>query len=72
MARRKVRDPSDVPPIEDIERIMKYSKALLSTISAWEAIYKKEVKVAGGPTAFRHAREKSSELHMEHLCKEPG
>jgi hypothetical protein len=28
--------------------------------------------VAGGPTAFRHAREKSSELHMEHLCKEPG
>jgi hypothetical protein len=46
---------------------MKYLKALLSAISAWEAAYKKEVKVAGGPAAFRHAREKSSELHMEHL-----
>jgi hypothetical protein len=67
MARYKARDPGDVPPIEDIERIVKYSKALLSTISAWEATYKKEVKAARGPAAFRHAHEKSSELHMEHL-----
>jgi hypothetical protein len=67
MARRKAWDPGDIPPIEDIERIMKYSKVLLSAISAWEAIYKKEVKAAGGPATFKHAREKSSELHMERL-----
>jgi hypothetical protein len=67
MARRKARDPGDVPPTEDIERIVKYSKVLLSAISAWEAVYKKEVKVAGGAAAFGHAREKSSELHMERL-----
>jgi hypothetical protein len=67
MARRKARDPGNVPPTEDVERIVKYSKALLSAISAWEAVYKKEVKAAGGPAAFGHAREKSSELHMEHL-----
>jgi hypothetical protein len=67
IVRRKVQDPSDVPPTEDVERIMKYSKALLSAISAWEAVYKKEVKAAGSPAAFGHAREKSSELHMEYL-----
>jgi hypothetical protein len=67
IARRKARDPGDIPPIEDVEHIVKYSKALLSTISAWEAVYKKEVKVARGPAAFRHAHEKSSELHMECL-----
>jgi hypothetical protein len=67
IARRKAQDPSDVPPTEDIERIVKYSKVLLSAISAWEAIYKKEVKAAGGPAVFGHAREKSSELHIEHL-----
>jgi hypothetical protein len=67
MARHKARDPGDVPPTVDIERIVKYSKALLSTISAWETAYKKEVKVAGGPAAFGHAHEKSSKLHIEHL-----
>jgi hypothetical protein len=67
MARYKAWDPSDIPPTEDIERIVKYSKALLSVISAWEAVYKKKVKAAGGPAAFRYAHEKSSELHMEHL-----
>jgi hypothetical protein len=67
MARCKARDPSDIPPIEDIKRIVKYSKVLLSAISAWEAVYKKEVKAAGGPAAFGHACEKSSELHMERL-----
>jgi hypothetical protein len=67
MARRKVQDPSDVPPTEDIKHIMKYLKALLSAISAWEAAYKKEVKAAGSPATFGHAHEKSSELHMEYL-----
>jgi hypothetical protein len=67
MARYKARDPGDVPPTEDIERIVKYSKVLLSAISAWKATFKKEVKAAGGPAAFRHAREKSSELHIERL-----
>jgi hypothetical protein len=45
--------------------MVKYSMALLNAISAWEASYKKEVQAAGGPAAFGHAREKSSELHME-------
>jgi PIN domain nuclease of toxin-antitoxin system len=67
MARCKVRDPGDIPPIEDIEHIMKYLKVLLSAISAWEAAYKKEVKAAGGPTAFGHTHEKSSKLYMERL-----
>jgi hypothetical protein len=34
MARHKARDPGNVPPTEDIERIVKYSKVLLSVISA--------------------------------------
>jgi hypothetical protein len=67
MVRRKAQDSGDIPPTEDVEHIMKYSKVLLSAISAWEAVYKKEVKAAGGPAAFGHAREKSSELHMEYL-----
>jgi hypothetical protein len=65
MAKRKARDPGDVPLAEDVERIVKCSKALLNAISAWEASYKKEVKAARGPAAFGHAREKSSELDME-------
>jgi hypothetical protein len=67
IARCKARDPGDIPPIEDVKYIMKYSKALLSVISAWEATYKKEVKAAGSPAAFGHTHEKSSKLHMEHL-----
>jgi hypothetical protein len=67
IARRKAQDPGNVPPIDNIECIMKYLKVLLSTISAWEAIYKKEVKVASSPAAFGHACEKLSELHMEYL-----
>jgi PIN domain nuclease of toxin-antitoxin system len=67
IARHKVRNPSNIPPTEDIECIVKYLKVLLSAISAWEAAYKKEVKAASSPAAFGHAHEKSSELHMEHL-----
>jgi hypothetical protein len=67
IVRCKAQDPSNIPPIEDIEHIMEYLKVLLSVISTWEAFYKKEVKVAGSPATFGHAHEKLSELHMECL-----